>query len=264
MKKMLTVCALGLLPLCATTLLAEGAAPEADKNKLAGFTFSGNLALVTDYVSRGVSGSDHGPAMQGTFNANHDTGFYLGFFGTNVDFNDGGASLEMDLTAGYTKEWANGLSVDTGVIAYLYPNTLRGNDFDYREYFLGGGYKFDKATLKAKYFYSDAYFGETNGVENASASYLDGQLAYELPYKITLKGHVGRAFGDFIENLDRALPVAQRRGIDGYTDFSVGAATELAGFGMELNYIGMDSDGRHLNQLWNADGRVVFSLSRPF
>ena len=102
MKKRVVACFLGLLSLCSTPLLAEGTAPEADKNKLAEFTLSGNLTLANDYVARGLTASDHHPTLQGTLNANHDSGFYLGFFGANVDFNDGdGSSMEIDLTAGY-------------------------------------------------------------------------------------------------------------------------------------------------------------------
>ncbi|MBF0161822.1 MAG: hypothetical protein HQL88_06005 [Magnetococcales bacterium] len=254
MKKEVAACVLGLLSLCSTPLLAEDAAPEADKNKLAGFTLSGNLTLANEYVSRGLTASDHGVALQGTLNANHDSGFYLGFFGSNVDFNDGdGSSLEIDLTAGYTREWSNGLSLDLGVIAYLYPKSPDWADYDYREYFLGGGYKLDSASLKVKYFYSDDYTGPVD----ESASYLDTQLAYELPVKVTLKGHYGYAFGDWYK-------VQNTRGIRGFSDYSLGAATELAGFGFEVNYVGVDNDGRFLNPSAHADGRGIFSVSKSF
>ena len=248
MKKIVALCALGLLPLSATPLLASGG-----PNKVAGFELDGNLNLVSDYVLRGITQSDFAPALQGTVNASHDSGVYLGFFASSIDFNDGdSSSLELDVLGGYTREWPNGLSMDLGAVAYIYPKAPLGGEYDYREYYLGGGYALNNASLSAKYFYSDNYFGPGD----ESNSYLDTQLAYELPYKITLKGHYGHAFGSAIKSWGM--------GISNFSDYSVGIATELAGFGMEVNYIGMDNDGRRANRAINSDGRGVLSVSRSF
>ncbi len=266
MKKRLAVCALGLFPLFSTALMAEEAGQETN-NKLAGFALSGNLALVNDYISRGLSGSDHGPAMQGTLNLNHDAGLYFGLFGTNVDLNDGdGSSLELDLSGGYTREWKNGTSIDFGLIQYVYPKAPAGVHYDYREYYLGTGYKLMDTSLKAKYYYSDAYMGNALGGQDHSASYLDTQVSYEiahiLPFKTTLKGHFGRAFGDYVKTTDRLGP---KKGISGFNDYSIGAAAEFsAGLGLELNYIGVDNNGRELNSSSHADDRLALSLSKSF
>ena len=48
--------------------------------------FSGNVALTTDYVWRGVSQTDEGPAVQGGFDYEHESGFSAGVWGSNVDF----------------------------------------------------------------------------------------------------------------------------------------------------------------------------------
>ncbi|MBF0462483.1 MAG: hypothetical protein HQL87_13945 [Magnetococcales bacterium] len=265
MKKILSVCVLGLLPLISTALLAEEAE---QKTKFAGFELTGNLALTNDYVSRGISASDHGPAVQGTFNANHDSGFYVSLFASNVDFkNADGTAMELDPSVGYTKEWESGWSVDLGIIQYLYPfsshpqldpKTSHSANFNYREYYLGTGYKIAETSLKVKYYYSD----DNMGLGNAS-SYLDTQLAYEipaqLPLKTTLKGHYGLAFGDYVSVPGRAQHISN------YGDYSLGVAVDLpAGFGAELDYIGVDSDGRALNKDWQDDGRLVLSLTKSF
>lgn len=254
MKRMVTVSVLGLLSLSIPPVLAEETAKADGPIKYAGFTLSGNLVAVSDYVSRGTTASRHRPAVQSTLNANHDTGFYLSLFASNVDLQDGeNTALELDPTIGFAKEWENGFSVDVGVLQYLYPASAGRLDYDYREYFLGAGVKILDAILKAKYSYSDDY----TGVGDFSASYLDTQISYNLPYKITLKGHYGRAFGDVIE-------AANTRGISGYNDYSVGLATELVGLGLELTYISMDKDGRSMNPLTEADQRVTLGISKAF
>src|SRR3546814_1978703 len=48
-------------------------------------TFAANVALGTDYVFRGISQTDEEPTVQGGFDWSHDSGIYLGIWGSNVD-----------------------------------------------------------------------------------------------------------------------------------------------------------------------------------
>ena len=64
-----------------------------NENKLVQ-TGTGNINLTSDYVFRGVSLSDNGPAVQGGFDYSVDllkaagVSGYLGVWGSNVDFNE--------------------------------------------------------------------------------------------------------------------------------------------------------------------------------
>ena len=49
-------------------------------------TFSGNVAVATDYVFRGVSQTQERPAIQGGFDAAFDSGFFAGIWASHVDF----------------------------------------------------------------------------------------------------------------------------------------------------------------------------------
>ena len=69
-------------------------AQEADDRDAAsgsGFEISGNVALTSDYRFRGISQSDTSAAIQGGFDAEFSPGFYIGTWGSSVDFdsNDG-------------------------------------------------------------------------------------------------------------------------------------------------------------------------------
>ena len=59
-------------------------AAQATENMLDG-SFSGNVSLNTDWIFRGVSMTNEGPAIQGKVFYNTDTGVYLGVWGSNVD-----------------------------------------------------------------------------------------------------------------------------------------------------------------------------------
>ncbi|HIL91457.1 MAG TPA: hypothetical protein EYG50_01690, partial [Cycloclasticus sp.] len=92
-------------------LVASGAASALE--------LSGNVALTTDYVWRGVSQTDGAPAIQGGFDADLGNGLYAGVWASNVDFGSD-ASSEVDVYAGWAGQVA-GFDLDVGVLHYAYP-----------------------------------------------------------------------------------------------------------------------------------------------
>src|SRR5690554_1963715 len=80
---------------------------------------SGNVALTSNYVWRGVQQSSGNPAIQGGFDLESDM-FYAGVWGSSVEFDGAVASSELDLYAGFTPSLGP-LSLDLGVISYFYP-----------------------------------------------------------------------------------------------------------------------------------------------
>ena len=49
---------------------------------------TGNAAVVSDYNWRGITQTSQDPALQAGIDYAHDSGFYLGAWGSNVDFGD--------------------------------------------------------------------------------------------------------------------------------------------------------------------------------
>ena len=60
-----------------TVLASLFSGSAASAQDASAFSFSGSAALVTDYRFRGLSLSDKDAAIQGGFNVNHESGFYL-------------------------------------------------------------------------------------------------------------------------------------------------------------------------------------------
>ncbi len=107
-------------------------------------TVSGNVTFATNYVVRGISQTDFKPAIQGTIEYAHASGFYVGGFASNVtwvgDFwgadasapSSGGTfggspnnvvsnSLETDVYAGFRGSFAGDFTFDVGAVYYYYP-----------------------------------------------------------------------------------------------------------------------------------------------
>ena len=88
---------------------------------------SANVAFASDYVWRGMTQSD-GPAIQGGFDFEAESGFYAGIWGSNVNFNDGAGS-ELDYYFGYGFSVGD-LGIDIGYVAFDYPKNKTGLDFE--------------------------------------------------------------------------------------------------------------------------------------
>jgi len=113
--------------------------------------FSGSLAFVSDYISRGQTQTFGGPAVQGGFTLSQkkDEGVYAGVWGSNIDSiatAPNGAGLEFDLYGGYIHKCNNDLSIMLELYDTRYPGARASlplkDKFDYLEIIPGFKYKF--------------------------------------------------------------------------------------------------------------------------
>lgn len=123
---MKTYIAAALAAMClATPALAEETDPPAE------FSFSGSAALVSDYRFRGVSQTDKQMAVQAGATLSHESGFYVGTWASNLSGwgTFGGANMELDLVAGYSRSIGSGVTLDAGLTWYMYPGGADTTDF---------------------------------------------------------------------------------------------------------------------------------------
>jgi len=149
-----------------------------------GVGLSASAAFTTDYVFRGTSQTNQNPAVQASLDATYGI-FYLGMWGSNVDFGGSGtgqelATLEIDYYGGIAPTW-QGISFDIGGIYYTYPGAFDpGGQFDYFELKTGASYTFFEAlTLGVTNYWSPDFFGETgtgNAIEGSAEYAFSGTL----------------------------------------------------------------------------------------
>ncbi len=147
---------------------------------------SANIGLATEYVFRGVSQTQEGPAVQGGFDATCGM-FYAGVWASNLDWgaNEGTniANIEMDWYAGI-KFNTHRIAWDVGVIYYTYPRgadiavvsltdpTIVKADFNYVELKVGASAELWKdGTLGVTGFFSPDYQYETGNVWTVEAAF---------------------------------------------------------------------------------------------
>ncbi len=206
---------------------------------------SASVALSTDYVWRGYSQTDNKPAISGSFDYGHSSGFYAGIWASNVDFGDAAphTSIEVDYYAGYAGAFGDsGVSFDLGILRYDYP----GEDgLDWNE--LYGSLSYSYFTLGV------AHSGDVYGLSETGTYYNLG-FDYSLPMDIGLSAAVG--YYDYDDD------VFGSGNPDSAVDYRIGLAKDFAGFGFDLSYTDTDSDGEDLYSDDLSDGRLVFTISK--
>ncbi len=198
-------------------LAGTSAMVSAEENSM-GLEFSANVALTSDYLWRGTSLSDNGPALQGGFDVAHTSGIYAGVWGSNVDaVND--ENMELDTYLGWSGD-VGPVGLDIGWLRYIYPGEADPQVLDTDEYHIGVSGSVGEVGLGVTYYYSSDYFGaDDNDIWDFSAEMPIGQF--------TVAAQYATQDGDSTLGTD-------------YDWWSIGASTEFGGFGFGLTY--MDSD----------------------
>lgn len=196
---------------------------------------SASLSMTTDYVFRGISQSDGGPAVQGSFDWSNDSA-YAGVWASNVNFGLGtGESMELDLYAGITPT-TGPINWDLMVIGYFYPGANdAGAEFNYAEAIAAGTFDLsDQVTLGGTVAFTPEYFGETG----------DG-IYYEVngAFKFSDALSASAAYGN--QDVDT---------LGDYNTWNVGASYAAHGFTFDLRY--------HDTNVSGLDSIVNFSISR--
>jgi len=65
---------------------APAAAPAADAKPVDPYTLTANVGVYSQYIFRGLTQTDTRPAFQGGFDFAHESGFYLGTWGSNISW----------------------------------------------------------------------------------------------------------------------------------------------------------------------------------
>lgn len=227
----------------ATPALAQDAAADS------GISVSGNVAVVTDYRFRGVSLSGGDFAVQGGIDVGHDSGFYVGTWGSSID---GGAlgELELDVYGGWSGEVSPGVSVDVGLLYYMYPSSdASGLDTDIFE-----PYASVSATMgPVGATVGVAYAWEQDSLGGDDNLYLYTDWSLGIPNSpISLNAHLGYT--------DGALAPALLAGAsdDNGFDWSVGASMPLTG-GLSIGVAYVGTEGPSVDGF--TDDAVVGTLS---
>lgn len=199
------------------------------------FTVTGNVALVTDYRFRGLSLSGGDPALQGSINLNHSSGFYVGTWASSLeqDALDIYGNLEVDVYGGWTGAVASGVTADVGLLYYVYPAGKFG-DGNVFEPYASATFAIGPATAKV----GVAYAWEQASLGGNDNLYLYTDLGLGIPdTPISLSAHAGYTDGALSPKLLTGLST------DAGWDYSAGATYAISkNLSVGVSYVGVDGN----------------------
>lgn len=206
-------------------------------------TVTGGATVITDYRFRGLTQTDDRPAIQGTLNLNHSSGFYVGTWASSIDGGSDGSTpaltnyggAEVDLYAGFTKTLPSGVGVDVGLLYYYYPGGKSGLNTDFFEPYASVSYTIGPVTAKVGGNYA---WGGQAGLDfttsNDDSLYVYGELGAGIPNTpVTLKAHLGNNKG----SLGLFNPTTAD---DSYLDWSLTAEMAKGHFKAGVSYVDTD------------------------
>ena len=220
MKK-LTHIASGLIVASSAMILSSAASAE----------LTANVSVTNNYIWRGLTQTTNEPAVQGGLDWASESGFYIGTWASNVQYDaDDAYSYEHDIYGGFAGE-AGGMSYDIG---YLYYNYDENAGYDFSEVYGSIGFGNFSATLSLLASAEpDEGPGEDFGF--GEASYWSFDYAVPLASGAELGLHAGYHEGDFMYSFNGAT--------DDYWDFSISIAKDGFSAMVTQTSLGDDDNG---------------------
>lgn len=235
----------------AASLVSGTAIAQADEK--GGFELAGNVALTSDYRFRGLTQSDNGVAIQGGFDAEHESGLYAGVWASSIDFGATDNTTEFDYYAGYAGEITKDVGFDIGYIYYDYPQNNGNPNLEFDEYYAS----ISAMGLTLGYAYSDDFFGG-----NGAASYYTADFSVDVGSGVALDLHWG--FSQFAD--DDFFSDPNGGADDEYHDWSVGVSKDWIGVNWSLAYVETDLTDAKCNSFTGSpegcDGTAILTVSK--
>ena len=240
--------------LLSVTAMAQTAAPAAAATP----EFTGKVALYSEYEYRGISQTSEKPALQLNLDYANANGFYLGTFVSNIKWlkdlaKTGGVStsaqLEIDVYGGFKTEVAKDLTLDVGVLTYIYPSSdVFKPKPNTTEIYAG----VTSGAFNVKYSYATT---NTFGTANSKGSgFIEANFTQEIAPKL-------------VANAQLARQVIKNNGDFSYTVYKLGLTYDLGDGWSAIGYFkGTNAKTgayEYLGKDWSKS-RLVIGVSKSF
>lgn len=247
MRLVLTVLSGAVLSVATTAIFALPSVAQATT-----LSSSGEVLFTSDYLYRGISQTEEGPALQGSLTLSNASGWYINVWGSNIRFGDG--SMELDLSLGRSWSLNDDWALDLGLMQYRYP---KGDNEATGFNFFEGYAKLSYQDWQLGLAITDDYFGKGVG----KFWYLTAGWQQSLTEQVQLNWHIGyNKFADATE-FQTFLGSDVRAG-SGYTDWSLTLITQQWDLDWSLGYAGTSIKSAACTAL--CDNRWVLSLGKSF
>lgn len=203
-------------------------AGTAEKALAADWNLAGTLAVTSDYRYRGISQNDRHFAPQGSLNLNGSDGWYVGTWGSEVNFNDhADTTIEWDIYAGKHFDLGDGWDLNVEPYYYAYPNhdsDKSGFHYSFFELINTLTHTFGKLTVAGTVAWSPDWFGETG-----TGWWVAGNASYPLTDWLSVSGNVAHQWA---HDLDAIHGIGFP-----YWEYDAGVTATWKQFALDVRYV---------------------------
>lgn len=210
---------------------------------------TGNLAVTSDYMFRGLTQTWGRPAIQGGADYTHPSGFAAGFWGSSISERSyPGGAMELDLYASYGQAINSDWSWRVGLYTYVYP-----------------GANLDQAGLPSRSL--------DTAEANAALTWRQFTLKYNRALTDyfgvdTEQGYSGNSKGTDYLQLDASFPLAEAWSLAlhaGHTHYTTALATPLANGARSPSYSDFGATLEvQLDPHWTISGGITHATHADF
>jgi uncharacterized protein (TIGR02001 family) len=196
-------------------------------------SWNGSLALTSDYLVRGISRSNHDPALQFDLHYADNLGLIAGVFASNTQL-DRDASHDVELSGYMGYAWRGGDSWAGRVLAsyYAYPWNQLGSRYNYAEFDAEVAYR-GWLQLNLNYSPDSPRYMPYRGLISVSETAAEVNVQRALIGKLSATGGLGYSH---LSGADSA----------GYVYWGVGAAYDLGPASLAVSYTDTTSGAKLL------------------
>jgi uncharacterized protein (TIGR02001 family) len=238
--------------------LAQTAAPAAAPAAAPTPEFTGKVAVYSEYEYRGISQTSEKPALQLNLDYANASGFYLGTFVSNIKWLKDAAKasgfstsaqLEVDIYSGFKTEIAKDVTLDVGVLAYIYPSSGSFSPKPNTTEIYAG---VTSGAFNVKYSHAVTNtFGNTN---SKGSGFIEANWTQEIAPKLTANAQLARQ-------------VIKNGGVFSYTVYKAGLTYDLGDGWSAIGYFKGTNAKKGAYEFLSKDwskSRLVIGVSKSF
>lgn len=200
-------------------------------------SFNWNATLASDYLYRGIDQNDDQPAIQLGAGYAFEGGFYVGAWGSNVDFGDG-TDTEIDTFIGWAGDVAEGATLDVQLVRYNYLNEPSGVDYAFNELI-------SKLSVGENYLFTLGYTNDYLNIDETSLYYGVGG-SWGFAEHFTFNANIGyTTIGGPLDN---------------YVDYGLGVSRAFGPATVTLSYIGTSNAAEEIFNEDMAEDKILLTI----